>query len=166
MAITTDKNEPIILTPNTKNVGDKVQFVTKLYDHASEKINHFDQLRQRNLALALVAFSAVLAFVAKSNDPVFQSLICLGVSIMMIVFIRLDDRLHRYTHGFRSSMYVFSKVIRDLLNKEERDVAFYKYNSEGEKSTEKWYKHTHGRIFLTLAVASFVLCLVAFTKIK
>lgn len=148
------KNKLIVLK-SSGNPNEKIAFVQNLYDKASEKINHFDRLRQQLLNFAFVIFSALLVFVIRSDNALMQVIACLGVSGLMVAFRYLDHRYHTSTHGFSASMHVFSHVIASLLDNPNEEVEFYQYCQEGENTVQKWSLQT--KIYLMLVIVNVVL---------
>lgn len=148
------KNKPIILKVSG-NITEKVTFVQNLYEKAHDKINHFDRLRQQFLNYALLVFSGLLAFIMKTDNPPMQVVGCVGIVVLMVIFRYLDHRYHTSTHGFASSMTIFSQVIAHLLENSNDDVSFLQYHTPGEKTVQRWSLQT--RIYFILALSGGVL---------
>jgi len=152
-----DKNYPIIIK-STGNIPEKVRFVQNLHDKALDKINHFDRLRQQLLNYAFIVFSALLAFVMKTEDSLLKIIGCVGIAALMIMFCFLDQRYHRSTHGFESSIIIFNQVIAYLLESPQADVEFLQYHTPGEKTTQKYSLQT--KIYVTMTISTIVLAFI------
>jgi len=148
------KNDPITLTASG-DTADKVTFVRNLHDKAHDKINHFDRLRQQILNYAILVFSALLAFVMKTEDALLQILGCLGIAGVMAMFRSLDHRYHTSTHGFGGSMTIFNHVIAHLLNEPKEDVTFLQYHTPSEETVQRWSLQT--KIYIVLGLSAFIL---------
>ena len=142
------KNRPIVLRPFV-NVTEKVTYVQNLYNKADEKINHIDKLRHQLLNYALVAFSGLLAFIIKTESMRMQLLGCIGIFIVMLIFCLRDHKMHKYVHGFESSMLIFAQVMGYLLNNPEDDVKFLQYHSPGERKAV-WWRSKQTIIYISL----------------
>jgi hypothetical protein len=156
-----DKNKPIVLGP-TGNISEKVALVRNLYDKAYDKINHFDRLRQQLLNYAFLAFSALLAFILKTENAIMQIIACVGIIFLMVMFRFLDQRHHKGTHGFASSMYIFTQVMAYLLENPAEEVTFYQYHEDGEKKTQRWSLQT--KIYAFLAASTFALAVIILVR--
>ena len=148
------KNRNLILKPSG-NVSDKVAFIQKLYDKTDDKINHLDRLRQQLLNFAILIFSGLLVFVTRSQNALAQTIACLGVAGLMTVFRHLDQRYHKFTHGYRGSMFVFSQAIAYLLDDPDQELELYQYCTEAEKNVEWWALQT--KVYLALAGVTVLL---------
>ena len=122
-------------------------------------INHFDKLRQQLINFSLILFSALLAFILKTEQTWMNIGSCLVVVVLMVIFRSLDYRYHKATHGFTASMFIFGQAIAYLLDKPSNEVRFFQYYVEGEKTTEKWNLQT--KIYTALAVAALILCFIS-----
>ncbi len=151
------KNKLLLLKPQG-SLSEKIVFIQKLYDWANDKINHFDRLRQQLLYFAFAIFSGLLAFVIQSDNVLAQMIACLGVSGLMVAFRQMDHRYHTFTHGFIASMFVFGQAIAYLLDNPIKDVQFYLYYTEGEKTVKWWSLQT--KIYFSLAIITILLAAV------
>ncbi|MGD8787807.1 MAG: hypothetical protein PVJ60_10310 [Phycisphaerales bacterium] len=159
-----DKNHPIVLKP-TGDMTKKISFVQNLYDKAQEKINHFDRLRQQHLNYALLAFSGLVGFVINVSDNRMQIIGCLGIILLMFIFSVQDNRMHKFTHGFTSSILIFTQVMAYLLENPQEEISFLQYHAPGERNA-KWWKNLKVGIYGLLAIAAFILGLLTYVTSK
>jgi len=157
-----DKNKEIILKPDDM-IPEKVAFVQNLYDKANEKINHFDKIKSQHLNYALISFSALLGFIIKTTDTNMQILGCMGIISLMAIFSIRDNKFHKCTSGYMSSMFIFTQVIAYLLNEPKEEVRFFMYHSPGEQKAQ-WWQSSQIRIYCLLALAGFILGIVIYLK--
>ncbi len=156
------KNRELVLQ-STNNLLDKIQFIQNLYDKAAYKINHFDKLRQQLLNYGLLVFSGLLAFVIKTEQIWLHLAGCIAIIVLMIIFRSIDQRYHKFTHGFTASMFVFSQAIAYLLDNPNEEVKFFQYATEGEKTTQKWSLYT--KIYFSLASAAVILGIIILVRL-
>jgi hypothetical protein len=148
-----DNDDPIILK-SEGNLIEKINLLRNLYDKSYDKINHFDKLRQQLINFAIVVFSALIAFIIKTEDNLMKVLGCLGITVLMAIFRSIDRQHHKGIHGYFSNMFIFTKVTAYLLNNPKDDVSFTQYYEEGEKNAKQWNFQT--RIYFILGFSSFV----------
>jgi hypothetical protein len=117
------KNREMVLQP-TGNLAEKIQFLQSQSDAATQKINHFDTLRQQLMNYSIVVFSGFLAFVIKTDHQWMQVSASFAVVGIMLIFRTLDHRYHRFTHGFTASVFVFKQAIAYLLDNPGESVTF------------------------------------------
>ncbi len=147
------KNKTLVLKPSD-NVSEKVAYVQNLYNKADEKINHIDKLRHQLLNYSLVAFSGLLAFIINTENVEMQLLGCVGIFFLMLIFCFRDHTMHKYTHAFESSMYIFAQVMAHLIENSMGNVEFQIYHEDGEKKAV-WWKCRQTYIYISLM--SFVI---------
>ena len=157
-----DWEKEIVLEP-TDNMDKKYAFVQNLYDKACEKINHFDKLRQQNLNYALVIFSGLIAFILQTKGIEMKLTGCVGVILLILIFCFLDHRLHKYTHGFTSSMLILAHVMAIIIDRPKKKIEFYQYYKEGEKEAKFW-KSRQTRIYCLLILVAIILGFVLYFK--
>jgi hypothetical protein len=54
----------------------------------------------------------------------------------MFVFCLLDNRLHKFSHGWQTSRKIFTENIIKLLNDKSASIEFPYYNAKGETESE------------------------------
>ena len=151
----------IILKPNG-DPDDRISFIQNLYDKTTEKINHFDKLRQQHINFALVSFAGLLGFVMSTQYERMQYIGCAGIAILMLVFLSIDYRLHKYTHGFSTAMLKLVEAQAELLNNADKEVKFYQYYKKSEIKARTW-RCLHYWLYGSLMIASVLLGLIIFT---
>lgn len=153
----------LLVIEGTNFTAEKIAFIQNLHDKSTEKINHFDRLRQQLLNFAFIIFSALLAFSLKADNFFFLTIACSGVAGLMLAFRQIDYRYHMFTHGFYASSFVFTQAISTLLSNPDQKIEFYEYCVDGEKTAEWWNLQT--KIYYILAVVSVALIgIIPFSK--
>jgi hypothetical protein len=151
------------ITLNHKgNLADKVSFVQNLYDKTAEKINHFDKLRQQHINFALLAFAGLLGFIVNADVQNIRYVGCLGIAVLMLVFLSIDYRLHKYTHGFSSALLRFAEAQAKLLNESDEEVKLFQYVRASEKKARS-LKSLHYWIYFLLILTSGILALLNYS---
>jgi len=153
-----DENEwdKKIILNREGNLDKKLVFIQNLYDKTAEKINHFDKLRQQHINFALLSFAGLLGFIMKTEYKNMRYIGCAGIAILMLVFLFIDYRLHKYTHGFSSAMLKFAEAEAILLNKSDEELELLQYVKASECKAKSW-KSLHYWLYAVLILASGVL---------
>jgi len=158
-----DKNSRIVLK-HTGSISEKCAFVENLYNKAMEKINHFDQLRQQHLNYAMLGFAGLWAYVLSTPTTGIRFYGGPGIVVLTVIFWLLDHRLHRFSHGFASSGFIFAQAHAYLLHEPTEDVEFWLYHWEGEKKANRW-RTLHTWIYAALIVASLVMSVMVCARV-
>ncbi len=115
--------------------GQRVSLVSGLADSCRSKVNHIDGLRQRNMSIALAIFAVLFGFGlrAPGDSAAFTAL---ALVVLMLAFCLLDRRLHRMSHGWRSTAGRILAAAGDALNNPDQPVTFEVYRSAAEAKAE------------------------------
>ena len=147
----------IRLSPHSGCKDDpRVAFLTDQQKHAESKVNHIDGLRQRNMAISLAIFAALLGFISRPLDVVDRSAYAAFFGLLMLAFCLLDRDLHRFSHGWRTTGWAFRTRITRIIRRPSRPVSCraYLYSAEG-----------HAEFFSLIPVIYYLLIIGAFAAV-
>ena len=122
----------------SSDIEHRLQVLSTLFNQAEEKINHFDESRQRNLNYALVIFAGLFGLGVGLSNHVYQLYISVIIFTVMCIFCLWDRRLHRFTHGWQISSSTFCMKTSEVINRPDQDITFLRYQVDGEKKAE-WF---------------------------
>jgi len=136
------------------NVEHRLKILSALYSQAEEKINHIDESRQGNMNYALVIFAGLFGLSVGLNNRVYQLYISITIFIVMCIFCLWDRRLHKISHGWRSSSSTFCQTISEVINNPDQDITLPRYRADGEKKAE-WFSF-QPMIFYALVLGGLI----------
>ena len=122
--------------PEKENAERRIGLLTCLLHQAEQKITHISELRQRNLNYALVIFAGLFTFSMKFAVELYSVFVAGVLLAIMIVFSRLDRRLHKFIHGWGRTRYELVKRINQVINAPTADVTYQIYWPEAEKTAQ------------------------------
>lgn len=119
------------------NISVRIDFITKLFEKAEERILHCDSFRQSNINYALISFAALFALGTQNNDNSIRIVISLSLIILMWFFAIWDRRWHVTKHGWDYSKQIFFKKLMDIINNPNENIKLKSYYSGHEKDEEE-----------------------------
>jgi hypothetical protein len=126
----------------------KIDILSTVYSKTEEMIMHYDNLRQRNLNIALIIFAGLFGLGIKTEPKNYQVLISIAIILLMLIFFRIDRKFHTRTHGFRGSTFKLLHKIGKIREGEE--IKFEKFDDEYAKKAE--WKSMHTVIYYFLII--------------
>lgn len=120
-----------------KNVQNRIDFLRNALNNAETKINHIDGMRQKNLNFALILFAGLYGLGLKFSDKISSPFILSTIVVLlMLIFCLIDRRLHRLSHGWRSTGKLRVKSISQTTNKPDTNLNYPSYDRNGMKKAE------------------------------
>ncbi len=116
----------------------RVSYLTTAVNNAETKVNHLDNMRQKNFTIALVIFAGLFGFALKTVQTFSPLLTAGALLLLMLLFTTLDRRLHRMSHGWQETRKIFMFRLTDVINNPQDDVTFVRYYSEAERKAQ-WF---------------------------
>lgn len=139
--------------------ANRLTFMIAILNSVDAKVNHFDGLRQRNLALAMAIFAGLSTFALRAGDRLQATLTALALGILMGLLWVLDHRLDRYNCGWQQTRRGLLNAIQEVLNHPDDEVSFLRYDASGERHAS--LRGLKSVLHLLLLVGA--LCLLAYT---
>jgi len=112
--------------------------LTAILGAVVSKENHVDDLRQRDVAVALVVFAGLFGFGLKTSQELNPAWTSMALTLLMLVFCMLDRRLHRSSHGWRRTRFALMGRLADAVNAPRQEVSFLRYDAAAEMGAEWW----------------------------
>ena len=129
----------INLKPNREAIKDeRIKFQSLLFSKYIEKINHVDELRQRNMNYALIIFSGLFAIGLKLNKIDPEIILSSILTLVMIIFCLLDRRLHKISHQYQSLCDMHYANVCSLLNNSNKKLKYKKWDKSWRKPAQ-WF---------------------------
>lgn len=116
----------------------RVDILSSLLTKAREKINHIDELRQRNLNYALIIFVGLFGIGMGVKNLEYKLFVSASIFLLMLIFASWDRRLHKINHGWRKTSSTLCQKICEIVNNPTQDISFRLYYKNGEKIAE-WF---------------------------
>ncbi|MCG8454725.1 MAG: hypothetical protein MI919_00480 [Holophagales bacterium] len=111
----------------------RLTFLLSLRDHAAQKINHFDGIRDRAVGLALALFAAASGFALRAPSRTVAIVTASSLVLLMAIFFVSDRALHRYSHGWQSTRRILTGKIAEVLNDPSAEISFPRYDHAAAK---------------------------------
>ena len=116
----------------------RVSVLTALLSNAESKVNHIDELRQKNMNVALLIFAGLFGFALRFADQSTASYTAFPLACLMLIFCLLDRRLHKISHGWQGTGKRIALALAEAINDPLKDVSFPRYYSPAE-GTAQWF---------------------------
>lgn len=146
--------------PESLETEQKLKILTEIYNKSEETVMHFDNLRQRNLNLALIIFAGLFGLGIKVDIKEYQFILSIAITFLMIIFFIIDYKFHKRTHGFRGAANKLIKNMSEIENMTE--VKFQNYDNNYANKAE--LNSLHSIIYYALILGG-LLTLLVFIKI-
>ncbi|MGO9317007.1 MAG: hypothetical protein ACLPXT_11520 [Terracidiphilus sp.] len=130
----------------------RIQIITMLHEKAANRMIHADTFRQRNMNYALAIFAGLVVAGIRPENKVPHYVLSIMLTVLMILFTFWDNRLHKFSHGWRTTSSNCLHKLEDLVNDPNQKINICTYDSKGEKGA-KWYS-LQPFVYYLLVVAS------------
>lgn len=138
-----DSRDTVILDGSTDPArnGQRISVLTAALNMSEAKVNHFDSLRQNQMAIALVIFAGLFGFGVKGSNPRNEMrglATSLALVVLMAVVCALDRRFHRLGHGWRGTKKYVLLALAQATNEPESRISFQLYRASSQRHA-KWF---------------------------
>ena len=141
---------------NGRNSG-RVEVITALLNNAEAKVNHFDNLRQGNLVVAIAIFSGLFGFGIQSDNSTVATLTALTLGVVMAIFHMLNHRFHKYSEGWQGTARHMARALAMAVSEPHEAVSFFRYRRASEQRAKQRGFHYWLYLLLTVGGPSAVL---------
>jgi len=119
-----------------KKTGDrqeKINYVKMILSHDDERLKLIDSQRDKNLAHALIIFTASYGAALKFLPDANPFLISTSLFFIALCFFLRDFQLHKYEHGWSGTIKKHYETLSSLINDPSSNVKIDTYYKIEEK---------------------------------
>lgn len=112
---------------------ERIDYLRMILDKDSKRLELIDSQRDKNLAHALIIFTAAFGAALKFLHDANPYLISASLFFIAVVFFLRDCQLHRYAHGWRGTMKEHLGKLAFVINNPRSKVDFCQYYRAEER---------------------------------